>query len=255
MDFLQLIQVTKCHHMPITKLAINSKGTILVSGSEDKTVFIHQIFKDTSYVKLVPIGFIKVPAPVTCFNWNQKKVSVVMVGILDFIIIFQQFSTLIVGCKNGHVIEADVPEKPNTYTDVSFHLGHIPLKYLKFKSVKSLIKRNLKIKDIEVRKQTKRAKKLKELEKLQMDNPEVDINQETFLADSDNEEELEKIFIPEVANSVLFIQYTNTESLWISIGGYDAGFIYEYNFDSSEPLSCVMIPDADDVEIHSYIYM
>lgn len=76
MDSLQLIQITKCHHMPITKMAINPKGTILVSGSEDKTVFIHQIDKVTPFVKLVPIGFIKVPAPVTCFSWNQKKVRV-----------------------------------------------------------------------------------------------------------------------------------------------------------------------------------
>ena len=81
MDLFQLIQVTKCHHMPITKLAINPKGTIIVSGSEDKTVFIHQIDNIKPYVTLVPIGFIKVPAPVTCFNWNQKKVSVIIGSI------------------------------------------------------------------------------------------------------------------------------------------------------------------------------
>lgn len=170
-------------------------------------------------------------------------------------LIFQQFSTLIVGCKLGHVIEADVPEKPNSYTEVSYHLSHIPLKHFKFKSVKSMIRRNLKIKENEARKEKKKARKMKELEKLQMDNPGIDINEEAFLADSDIEEELEKIHIPEVGNSVLWIQYTNTESLWLSIGGFDAGYIYEYSFDNPEPLSCVLIPDADDVEIHSYIYM
>ena len=118
-----------------------------------------------------------------------------------------------------------------------------------------MIRRNLKIKEIEVRKEKRRARKMKELEKLQMENPGIDINEESFLADSDNEQELEKMHIPEVANSVLWIQYTNTESLWLSIGGYDAGYIYEYNFNSPEPLSTVLIPNADDVEIHSYIYM
>lgn len=118
-----------------------------------------------------------------------------------------------------------------------------------------MIRRNLKIKEIEVRKEKKKARKMKELEKIKEENLGIDINEESFLADSDNEEELEKIHIPEVGNSVLWIQYTNTESLWLSIGGFDAGYIYEYNFNSPEPLSCVLIPDADDVEIHSYIYM
>lgn len=118
-----------------------------------------------------------------------------------------------------------------------------------------MIRRNLKVKENEAKKEKKKARKVKELEKLQLNNPGIDINEEAFLADSDIEEELEKIHIPGLANSVLWIQYTNTESLWLSIGGFDAGYIYEYSFDSTEPLSCVLIPDADDVEIHSFIYM
>lgn len=72
---MQLIQVIKCHHLPITKLSINNAGTILVSGSEDNTVFVHQIVKGNSYITLNPIGFIKTPDVVTYITWNTSQVG------------------------------------------------------------------------------------------------------------------------------------------------------------------------------------
>ena len=40
------------------------------------------------------------------------------------------------------------------------------------------------------------------------------------------------------------------------MGGYDAGYIYEYRIDQKTevPYFFKMVPDADDIEISSYTY-
>lgn len=237
-DRLQLIRVVKCHHMPITKISVNPKGSLLVSGSEDGTLFVHQILKTSQLLNLSPIGFICVPSPVTCINWNPSKLS-----------------TVILGCKLGHVVEADLPERPNSYTDTSFHLDQIPLKNFQFKSMKSLLKRNMKIKEIDQRKEMKRQRKRKELEKLKEENPMLYFDEENFFAGSEDEEELESMFIPDPPNPILWVQYTHDNTLWLSVGGYDAGYIYECDMESPDSISCFVIADADDIEIHCYVYL
>lgn len=231
----QLVQVVKCHCKPITKVSINPKGSIFVSASEDSTIFIHQLVKDQELISLLPIGFIKVPSPVTCISWNPSK-----------------WSTIIAGCKRGHVVQSDLPEQPNSYTDTSYHLDQVPVSQFKFKTVKSQIRRNEKVIQIERGKEEKLKRKEKKLQKLLIENPELEINEENFLADSEDEEVLEPIHIPDPANAVLWIQFTSDETLWLSLGGFDAGYIYEYQLDG-QLVSQYMIQDADDIEIHSYI--
>ena len=76
----------------------------------------------------------------------------------------------------------------------------------------------------------------------------------TLTADSDTEVDLEAIHIPP-PNPVLWVQYTTNDTWWLSIGGFDAGYIYEYDPDTGDCLSAILIPNADDIEIHSYIYL
>ena len=234
----QLVQAVKCHCKPITKISINPKGSIFVSASEDSTIFVHQIVKDTPLITLQPIGFITIPSPVTCINWNPAK-----------------WSTVVLGCKFGDVVQIDLPERTNSYTDSSYHLNHIPTNHFKFKSVKSQIRRHEKIKQIEDRKERKRQRKLKELESMKKEIPGFDINEEEFLADSEEEEILEKVHIPDPPNPILWIQFTSDDTLWLSLGGFDAGYIYEHRLKDGELLSFNLIAEADDIEIHSYMYL
>ena len=116
------------------------------------------------------------------------------------------------------------------------------------------MRRNIRIKEIEAEIAAKRAKKVESLERLRIAHPEADINEESFLADSDTEMDLEPIYIPP-PNPVLWVQYTLDNTWWFSMGGFDAGYIYEYDPDNNECIACILIPNADNIEIHSYIYL
>lgn len=67
---------------------------------------------------------------------------------------------------------------------------------------------------------------------------------------------MEPLFIPEIPNKILWIQHTPEGTLWLSVAGYDAGYIYEYFIDQKEevPYKFQMICDADDVEVNSFVY-
>jgi hypothetical protein len=39
------------------------------------------------------------------------------------------------------------------------------------------------------------------------------------------------------------------------MGGYDAGYLYEYKFDQDGPLSSTAIPDADNLEINVFVVL
>jgi cilia- and flagella-associated protein 44 len=233
----QLLHAVKCHCKPITKISINPRGTIFVSASEDSTIFIHQLSRSSPMLSLNPIGFIVVPSPVSCITWNPLK-----------------WSTIIAGCKQGDVVQADLPEHPNAYTETSFHLSQVPMSHFKFKSIKSQIRRNEKIKQIEAKKEQKRQRKLRELKRMKEENEHLEVNEEAFLTDSDEDEVLEPIYIPDPPNPILCIQVTGESSLWLSVGGFDAGYIYEHRADDGELLSFEMMAQADDIELHSYVY-
>lgn len=233
----KLTQVVKCHCYPITKIAVNQKGSILVSAAEDSTVFIHQLGKINGLVQVNPIGFVKLPSPVSCINWDPMR-----------------WSTAVFGCKYGDIVEVDLPELPQSYDDTTYHLAHIPIKHFKFKSVKSFLHRNEKIKAMELKKEEKLQRKIKELEKMRTESPGDIIDEEEFLADSEDEEPLEKIYIPDPPNQINFIQFTKDGSFWLSVDGFDAGLIYEYSRDEGEMLSCTPVADAENIAIYSYIY-
>ncbi|XP_069678702.1 cilia- and flagella-associated protein 44 [Periplaneta americana] len=236
-EFVTIIQVTKPHSKPITAMTMNDKGNLLVTGSEDSTVFAYRIGKGFSYITLEPIGFVNVPNSVTFLTWKPHTTS-----------------TLLVCCLTGEVVEVTLPEEPQSYTKVSFNLIQSEIKTLTFHSCKSQIRRDILLEEIEQRKIKKLEKKREELEKIKKENPGIDIDEETFLADSDSEEELEPLYFPEVPNPILFGLYTPKDTIWLSLAGYDAGYMYEFEMDKEEPVCCTMIAEADDVEIYCYLY-
>lgn len=71
--------------------------------------------------------------------------------------------------------------------------------------------------------------------------------------DSNAEEELETLFGPEVSYPILFGLYTPKDTIWLSIAGYDAGYMYEFVMHKKKPIQYTVIEDAD-IEICSYLY-
>lgn len=152
-------------------------------------------------------------------------------------------------------MQVDVPSFPQEYTKISYLLHLKPI-HNKFTTYKAQIRRDIKIREIEARKAAKVEKKRKEMERIKRENPGLDIDEDIFLADSESDEELEPLFIPEIPNKILWMQLTPDDTIWLSMAGYDAGYIYEYKINQTEevPYRFKMVHDADDIEISSYIY-
>jgi len=134
-EFITIIQTSKPHVKPITAMSMNDKGTVLVTGSEDSTIFVYQITESHKYVSLVPIGFVTMPNMVTFLSWKPYMAT-----------------TILVCCTAGTCVEMTLPTQPQTGTDVSFHLKRTKIKMLTFKSCKSQIRRDKKLKETEERK-------------------------------------------------------------------------------------------------------
>lgn len=70
-----LLQSWKPHRLAVTVMSINPRESVLVTGSEDKTVFMHQIFAQEPFVTFLPIGFVDLPSAATALNWKPNMVS------------------------------------------------------------------------------------------------------------------------------------------------------------------------------------
>ncbi|XP_036151277.1 cilia- and flagella-associated protein 44 [Monomorium pharaonis] len=240
-DYVRLIQIIKPHKMAITAMSLNPSYRLLVTGSEDSTVFNFAITVTESFPVITPIGFIKVPSGVTCLTWK-----------------LQCETTLLIGCLRGDCVEVVLPSISQTYTTASYELIHCQPKAFKFHSVKSTIRRELIRLHREKEGKEKVAKKCKELERLITESPGLEIN-ETYLGIKE-EKPLPEIYIPKIPNKVLMAQYISRDIIWLSMAGFDAGYMYEYSSPEvtevigEEPIKSTMIHDADDVEIRSCLF-
>lgn len=187
--------------------------------------------------------------------------------------LFFQDDIAILGCLHGYIDLITVPTEPQDYTKITYTL-YVEIIRQRFITYKAQIRRDIKIRQIEAQKAAKREKKRVAMEKLKKENPGLEIDEEIFLgkynkitilqfyiklcfiADSESEEELEPLYIPEIPNRIMWIQHTENNTLWLSVGGYDAGYIYEYYIDQKDPVPYrfQVICDADDVEVSSFVY-
>lgn len=157
-------QLIKPHCKAITTMRLNPRGNILVTGSEDMTIFVFQIQQEKfRYMKLFPIGLVRVPDIVTCLCWQKK-----------------QPNTIMVGCLHGQFVIVDVPTTPQDYTTVTYQLK-VDVKTRRFKTYKAQIRRDIKISEIEARKAEKVERKREEMERVKQENPGLEIDEEVFL--------------------------------------------------------------------------
>lgn len=84
------------------------------------------------------------------------------------------------GHLHGQILQVDVPNEQQDYTTITYLLKLHPLNN-KFTTYKSQIRRNIKIKEIEAKKEAKVELKRIELAKIRKEHPGIEIDEELFL--------------------------------------------------------------------------
>ncbi|XP_046733325.1 cilia- and flagella-associated protein 44 isoform X1 [Silurus meridionalis] len=216
---LHLKQAFKPHNASVTTISYNQDGQIMATGSVDSTVFFFNV--GGSYE---PIGFVTVPGPVQSLQWAPPS---------------HERNAILVACQTGHVVEVEAPDPHGPAAINTYHLQDLSIRHFGFLSIKSRIKRDEEI----ARRQAIKEKREKETD------------EEQTLTEEE-EEELPPIFIPDPP-SPLHCAFYSTEpgSFWLSVGGYDSGYLYHCKFSgqqsadvserSEEPFAYILVQDTD----------
>ncbi|KAL7301745.1 hypothetical protein TKK_0005740 [Trichogramma kaykai] len=241
---VRLCQIYRAHTEPIVRLAIDPQHKILVSFSQDSSLFVFQILSsDRSYPRLVPIGYLSLPSPTSSFAWKPNETS----------------ATILVGCSRGQCLEVRLPTEPQAYTKISYKLSELRPCEFTFRSVKSAILREQAKLELEANRYERRLQKIQELQDFKKNNPGMEVDEEAFLESGmEDEDGLPDLYVPEVPSEVLTCMYNSRGQPQLSMSGYDAGYVYEYNIPESaneevEHLRSVPIADASDEEMTCHL--
>ncbi|XP_045707454.1 cilia- and flagella-associated protein 44 [Phyllostomus hastatus] len=249
---LHLKHVFKPHTTYVTALAFERDGEILATGSKDKTVFFFEVEKDYK-----PIGYITTPEPVCQLMWSGVS---------------HPDSTLLIICENNYILEAPFPtirEEEDDHDAISYEIKDMCIKCFHFSSVKSKILRLIEIEKRKRRKELKEKEKEERKKRLAAEmgkDGEMESQEEEEKEEEEEEEEpLPEIFIPSTPCRILCGFYSGPGKFWLSLGGYDAGFLYHCEFppyDKSsnltekkdEPFDFRFLEDAEDNPIHTITF-
>lgn len=152
----------------------------------------------------------------------------------------------LISCATGHIVEVKVPASRPSYTTESFLLK-LESRIIQTMSIKSELQRQQYFFDLE----QKKKEKIEKLKIIREKNPNLQIDEMSYFEDSE-ENEPPKIIIPPLPNPVLFAIYTPSEKgIWVSIDGYDAGYLYEYDFNTCEPVinAHIIIPYKNNIPL------
>lgn len=97
--------------------------------------------------------------------------------------ICSQFATALVGCEHGEILQLELVEKDLHHSSETYKLTATKIDQLKFKSVKSQIRRDKKLAQIKERKAAKRLMKARKLKDLRRENPDIRIDEAAFLGE------------------------------------------------------------------------
>lgn len=165
---MNLIRPIKAHTGALTCITVDPNNAIMVTGSMDHTIFLFAINEKGPQNDLIhfrPLGFVQFAGIPNCFCWKPNT------------------DTLLIGCKTGEVYQYNLPKRiSEEQTYLSYNLSdRQEIKSTKFVSVKSTIRRDLKRAATKRRKDKKRRRKLKNIEKLKANNPGLQIDMEQAL--------------------------------------------------------------------------
>ncbi|XP_045922375.1 cilia- and flagella-associated protein 44 isoform X1 [Micropterus dolomieu] len=204
---LRLKQAFKPHNAPVTAVAFERNGEILATGSSDSTVFFFTVGE-----KYNPIGFVHVPGPVQALEWSPHSHSE---------------NRLLILCQNGHVVEVQSPDPEAHKPTKTFQLPEIPSRTFRFRSIKSRIKREEEI----ARCQAVKEKKKKVREERLKESKQLDAEQEE---EEEEEGELPPIHFPDPPSPLYCGFYSQPGQFWLSMGGFDSGFLYHCKFSEKQ---------------------
>ncbi|XP_071428347.1 cilia- and flagella-associated protein 44 [Pithys albifrons albifrons] len=233
---INLKQAFKPHAAAVTALAYERNGDVFATGSKDKRVF---FFATKDEYK--PIGFIRVPGPVQALQWSPSS---------------HEKSMLLVLCENGFAVQVPAPLPGEQDTVSTYEIKTLPTQYFHFYSIKSRIKLEEEI--------ALREKKRKEKERAKLqwikEQKEMGLEIEQQPEEEPEEEPLPPLYIPEESSPILCGFYSAPGKFWLSLGGYDSGFLYHCEFShdqeedpenrKDEPFEVIPIEDTDDNPIH-----
>ncbi|XP_078415672.1 cilia- and flagella-associated protein 44 [Cetorhinus maximus] len=247
---IRLKQALKPHTADVTAIAYEHNGEMLATGSKDNTVFFFLTGKEN-----VPVGFISVPGPVVSLQWSPPS---------------HETTKLLIFCENGYVVETACPELEELDTTLTFEIP-LPKQYFRFRSIRSSIERNTEIKrrqKIKEQKEKEKQERLQKKKEMAEKNPELAIEEEEEEEEEDEEEEepLPMIYIPPEPNAILCGFYSNPGQFWLSVTGYDCGYLYHCKFteeesvnkdgsiNMKEPFAFLAIEDASENPIRQMVF-
>ncbi|KAM4701823.1 cilia- and flagella-associated protein 44 [Discoglossus pictus] len=234
---ISLKQAFKPHTAPVTALAYERNGEILATGSKDNTVFFFAVGDNYE-----PIGFVGVPGPVKELHWSPPT---------------HEENVLLVICENGCVVQVSAPAAQKRDPESTFEIPDLRLQYFRFSSIKSKMEREeeiacrQKVREQKQKEHAVWAKKQKE--------QGIELTEEELMDKSaEEEEELPPLYIPETPSPILCGFYATPGKFWLSLDGYDSGFLYLCEFSDNsdqsddpstrrdEPLSALPIKNTTD---------
>uniref|UniRef100_A0A8C3XZH1 Cilia- and flagella-associated protein 44 n=1 Tax=Catharus ustulatus TaxID=91951 RepID=A0A8C3XZH1_CATUS len=235
---INLKQVFKPHAAAVTALAYEQKGDVFATGSKDKTVFFFTVEDEYK-----PIGFICVPGPVQALQWSPPS---------------HDKSTLLILCENGFAVQVPAPLPGKQDTVTTYHIKNLPTQYFHFYSIKSRIK--VKTSSVIARREKEKQEKEKARLEWIKQQREMGLEVEETEEEEPEEEPLPPIYIPEEPSPILCGFYSAPGKFWLSLGGYDSGFLYhcEFSHDNEEdpenrkdePFDVIPMEDTNDNPIH-----
>ncbi|XP_069491898.1 cilia- and flagella-associated protein 44 isoform X2 [Ambystoma mexicanum] len=241
---MRLKQAFKPHVAPVTAMAYDRNGELLATGSEDKTVFFF-----TTGDKYEPIGFINVPGPVRQLQWSPAS---------------HEGNKLLVLCENGFAVEVAAPSTDAPVPAATYEIQGLPLLYFNFRSVKSKIEREKEL----IARQKRKEEKQKERDIWIAEQKElgIELTQEELAEKPEEEPPLPPLYYPAVPSPILCGFYSTPGRFWLSLGGYDSGFLYHCAFDHNqdpkkdpsqrkdEPLNLLPVEDTEDNPIRKLYF-
>uniref|UniRef100_A0A8C9S6G7 Cilia- and flagella-associated protein 44 n=1 Tax=Scleropages formosus TaxID=113540 RepID=A0A8C9S6G7_SCLFO len=240
---MRLKQAFKPHNAPVSAIAFDRNGELLATASTDCTVFLFTVSD-----RYEPIGFIRVPGPVKNMEWSPPS---------------HEANTLLILCQNGHVVEIKAPDLEIQTSSSTYELCGVPSRHFRFLSIKSRIKRDAEVARRAVEKEKKKKEREERLKRAKDQGREL--TQEELEEEEEEEEpELPPLYTPDPPSPLLCSFYTQPGAFWLSMGGYDAGYLYHCQFSEQqetdpqqrwdEPFTFLPVQDSEDDPICSFSF-
>ncbi|XP_062841766.1 cilia- and flagella-associated protein 44 isoform X2 [Trichomycterus rosablanca] len=226
---LRLKQAFKPHNAPVKAISYDPNGQILATGSVDCTVFFFAVGD-----RYEPIGFVTVPGPVQGLQWAPPS---------------QERHSVLVTCQTGHVVEVLAPDPTGVNAGSTYQLQNLPIRHFCFYSIKSRIKRDAEIRRRQAVKEKKKQEREARLQKIREQEREP-TEEELQEEEEEEEEKLPPIFIPDPPSPLHYAFYSSQPgAFWLSVGGYDSGYLYHCKFSEAE----ISVPSERRDEPFAYI--